>query len=218
MEEVDAGPIGQLVGDRRVDLRRQARRAGQALHDRRELLRRPLRLRDAEELGEDPRVAERTVARRAGDAVPVHHGIQAVAAFRRRERAREPHRAEHGRAKTPLEAPELAAQEAVVEARVVRDEEPALDPGRDVVGDRLERRRVRDHVLGDAGELLDGIRDAGAGIDQRRVLLDDLAVLEQHDAGLDHPVARRVPARGLEIHAGDPACERVLSRAHRPAS
>ena len=217
-EEIDAGAFRQLVGERRVELRRQARSAGQALHDRGEFFRGPLRARDAEELGEHARVAERAVARSAGDSMAVHHGIEAVAALVGRQRAREAHRAQHRRAKAPLEASELAAQETVVEARVVRDEQPALDPRGDVVGDGREWRRVRDHGLGDAGELLDGVRDPRARIHERRVFLDHDAVLEQDDARLDDPVARGMTARGLEVHAGDPACECAFSRGHRPAS
>ena len=40
----------------------------------------------------------------------------------------------------------------------------------------------------------------------------------QDDAGLHDPVARGVAAGGLEVHAGDPACEGRVSRGHRPAS
>ena len=98
------------------------------------------------------------------------------------------------------------------------DEEPAGKARLDLVGDRLEWRRVGDHRLRDARELLDGVRNACARIHERRVFLDDLAVLEQDDSRLDDPVARRMPARGFEIDAGDAACERLLSPGHRPAS
>ena len=158
------------------------------------------------------------MARVAGDAVPEHDRVQVVAALIGCQRAREPHGAEDRRAKAPPGAAEFIAQEAVVEARVVRDEEPALDAGFDGVRDRLEGRRIGDHRVGDARELLDGVRDANARIHERRILLDDDAVLDEDDADLHDAVARRVPARGLEVHAGDPACEGAFSCGHRPAS
>ena len=216
--EVDARTLGQLVGDRGIELRRQPRAAGQALDDRGERRRRPLRACDREELREHARVAERAVARRAVDAVPGHHRVQVVAALAGRQRAGKAHRAQHGRAQSPPEPPEFAAQEAVVEARVVRDEQAPLEARGDVLHDRGEGRRVGDHGFRDAGELLDGVRDPHAGVHERRPLLDDLAVLEEDDARLHDPVAPGVPARGLEVHAGDAACERALSRGHRPAS
>ena len=154
----------------------------------------------------------------AGDAVALHHRVQAVAALIGRQRARQPDRAEHRRAEAPLDAPEFAPQKTVVKARVVGDEEPAGKARLDFVGDRLEWRRVGDHRLRDSREVLDGVRNSHARIHQRRVFLDDLAVLEQDDSRLDDPVARRMPARGFEIDAGNAACERLLSPGHRPAS
>ena len=147
-----------------------------------------------------------------------HDRIEVVAALTGCQRAREPHGAEDRRAETPPGAAEFIAQEAVVEARVVRDEEPALDARLDRIRDRLEGRRVGNHRLGDAGELLDGVRDAYARIDQRRILLDDCAVLDEDDADLHDAVARRMPARRLEVHAGDPPASGAFSCGHRPAS
>ena len=53
------------------------------------------------------------------------------------------------------EAGERVLEEAVVEARVVGDEEGSRRARGDLAGDRGERRRVAHHRVGDAGERLD---------------------------------------------------------------
>ena len=67
------------------------------------------------------------MARLAVDAVAAHHRVEVVAAVVGRQRAREPHGAQDRRAEAQPGAAELAAQESVVEAHVVRDEEPPLE-------------------------------------------------------------------------------------------
>ena len=55
--------------------------------------------------------------------------------------------------KRDLEAAELVLEEAVVEARVVRDEEVALRAARAPRAASCEKRgRVAHHLVGDAGE------------------------------------------------------------------
>ena len=51
-------------------------------------------------------------------------------------------------------------------------------------------------------------RDTDAGLDQRAPLVDDRAVLEQHDADLDDAVVRRETAGGLEVDARHRAAQR----------
>ena len=63
--------------------------------------------------------------------------------------------AQHARLEIHAEALELVLQEAVVEARIVGDEEAALDAGEDFFGDVGEARRAAHHVVGDADEALD---------------------------------------------------------------
>ena len=159
------------------------------------------------------------MARIAGDAVAPHHRIEIVAPLLRRQRAREAHGAEHRRAEAPAEPPEFVAQESVVEARVVRDEEAAGETGLDGFSATASK--------GGASATMASVMpvncwmaygNAHARIDERRVFLDHFAVLHEHDAGFDDPVARGMTARGLEVHAGDPACEGLFSRGHRPAS
>src|SRR6185503_6506179 len=82
-------------------------------------------LRDAQELPHRLRVAERAVARRAADAVPLDEAIEAVAPVLRVEAPRELDRAERARVKAQPGALEFVAQESVVEARVVGDEHAA---------------------------------------------------------------------------------------------
>ncbi len=59
----------------------------------------------------------------------VHQRVEVVARVLRIERARQLHGAQHRRGKRHAEPTELRAQEAVIEARVVRDEQPALRAG-----------------------------------------------------------------------------------------
>ena len=64
----------------------------------------------------------------ARDSVTCHQGVQVVARFVRVELARELDRAQHAARVAMAGAAELVAQETVVEAGVVRDEELALQP------------------------------------------------------------------------------------------
>ncbi len=102
-------------------------------------------------------------------AVAVDQVVEAVAAVVGEEPARQLDGAQHLRALEPGAA-EGGAQVAVIEARVVGDEEAAVEAVEDFVGDVREAQHVGDHVVVDAGEALDGLGDARLRSHQRRPL------------------------------------------------
>src|SRR5204863_2423287 len=112
---------------------------------------------------------------------------------------RQAHAAERARLEADADARELAAQEAVVEARVVRDEEPPGEPLVQLLGKLGETRRARDELAGDAGERLDLRRDGGAGIDERRPLRDQAEVLDLEHRDLGDAIDAGPSAGGLEV-------------------
>ena len=203
VEQVHAGRLRQLFGQVRIELWRQPGRLDQFLNGRIHLLRIPVLPPQEQQVGQHPRVAERPVTGAAGQAVPFHHGVQPVAAQRRVHAPRQPDRAQHRRAQPQAGAAELVAQEAVVEARVVRDEQAPLEPGHHLARQVPEGRRVGDHLVGDAGELLDARRHPAPRVDERAPLLHHAAAVHQHDAHLDHPVVGRTAAGRLQVDAGE---------------
>jgi len=64
-------------------------------------------------------------------------------------------------------ASEFGAQEAVIEASVVRDENGTVEPVVELLRDVLKARRVAPHRVGDAGQPLDVRWNRNAGINQR---------------------------------------------------
>ena len=62
-----------------------------------------------------------------------------------------------------LQLPERILEKAVVETRVVCDEEPAVKARQDFVGHRLKARRCGHHCVGDASQRLDEQRGRDAG-------------------------------------------------------
>ncbi len=84
-----------------------------------------------------------------GAAQPMarHDGVEAVSVRVRIQPAREFHRAQRARGKRPAEAREFVLEEAVVEARVVGDEDAAIDARFDCRGDGGETsaRRAPSH-------------------------------------------------------------------------
>ena len=149
----------------------------------------------------------------ARETEAVHQGVEVVARMLRIERARQLHGAQHRRGELHAEPAEFCAQEAVIEACVVSDEQPALEPAPHFLRHVGKGRRVRHHRVIDAGERRDQRRNPDAGMHQRAPFLDDLAVLEQHDADFDDAVLGRHPARGLEIDAGDGTAQRCATAA-----
>ena len=98
----------------------------------------------------------------AGQAVALDQAVEVMPRRAGIEPARQAHRAERLRQVLDAGAVELAPQEAIVEARVVRDEDAPGEPLVELVGDLREARRRVDHVLRDAGERLDRARDRHA--------------------------------------------------------
>ena len=86
---------------------------------------------------------------------------------------------------TKVMALELAPQEAVVETRVVGDEQPAVELLLHPIGEVGEARGLGDHVVRDAREGLDGRRYARARVHERAPLVDDRAA-RHHDHSRRH--------------------------------
>ena len=154
------------------------------------------------ELVDQPRVGQRPVAATGGEAVAGDQRVEVVAVVLRVEQARELDGAQHRRAKDDAEALELVLQEAIVETRVVGDEQAAFQPAQDLAGERRERRRVGDHRVADAGQLLDEGRDAGFRIDQLLPFADRAVGSDGDDADLGDAVGGRRGAGGFEVDEG----------------
>jgi hypothetical protein len=75
------------------------------------------------------------------------------------EPARQAHRAQDVGAETVTERAKRVLDEAVVEPRVVGNEQVAVEPRAHLPGQRGEGRRVAYHGIGDAGQRLDLGRD-----------------------------------------------------------
>src|SRR5207247_739567 len=78
---------------------------------------------------------------RAGEPVALDQAVQVVARMPGIEPPRELHGAQRLRQVLQAGALELAPQEAVIEARVVRDEQAAVEPLVELGGERGEARR-----------------------------------------------------------------------------
>ena len=105
----------------------------------------------------------------------------------------------------------LGAQEAIVEARVVRDKDCAFEPIEHKLRDFCERRCRTHHVVGDAGEPLNLGRNRHARVDQRRPFVDAHIVavkIDAHDADFGHTLARRARSGRFDIDEGQAWSER----------
>jgi len=131
--------------------------------------------------------------------VALDQAVEVVARMLGIEAPRELHRAERARAIRLPRALELLLEEAVVEARVVRDQHAPGEPRAELHGERTEPRRARDHVVGDAGERLDRRGDGGLRVDQRGPLTGDLAAVHLDHGDLGDAVVHRVRAGGLQV-------------------
>ena len=119
------------------------------------------------ELPEQVGVGQRPVPRRRHERVALDECIEAVTAFRRIDRAGKLHGAQHVRREAKTHAPEFAFEEAVVEVRVMRDEEPAVQPFKQTGCELFESRGVAHHRVGDAGQLLDERGNRLLRVDER---------------------------------------------------
>ena len=91
-------------------------------------------------------------------------------------------------------------EEADVERRVVGHQDASARELQERRQRGVDRRRCRDHGVGDAGEHGDEGRDLGARVDQRLELAEHLAAADLHRADLgDHRPALGRAAGGLEV-------------------
>ncbi len=104
----------------------------------------------------------------------------------------------------------LAAQEGMVETRVVGDENRAAQLFEHRRGKIGEQRCIRDHFIADAGERLDVGRYRTLRIDQRTPFFEKLAVSHADDADFGDPMIGGIAARRFQINE----CEGV-SRVHQ---
>src|SRR5437867_8852632 len=129
--------------------------------------------------------------------------IEIVRAGVRVEAPRELDRAENLRRKRAPEAGELVLEKAVVEARIVGDEDGASDLGGNVVGYLAEGRRRGHHGVADAGERLDCRWNAAFRVDQAAPLADPRSVVDAHDPDFGHAIGAGGCAGRFEIDEGD---------------
>ncbi len=149
----------------------------------------------------------------------LHAGVEAVgeraqrAALLRAELARQAQRVERRpREGAALQARELVVEEAQVELGVVRHQHRA---GRELDEARqhdLDRRRVGDRRVVDAGDAGDHLGDADARVHQRRERVDLAAALEAHGADLGDLGEAGGGAGGLEVDHGEGDAGEVVAQ------
>ena len=207
-EAVDAAGLRQVVHEIGRQVRGQRRTPPDTIERRVQRLGGPLAAQRTPKLRQHLRVGQGAVPRGALESVPGDDRVEVVARLLRVEVARQAHRAGKRRRERPPEPPQFGAHETVVEAGVVGDEAPTGEPRLDLVGDGRERRRIGDHLVADAGQLLDGGRDAAAGVHEAAPLPLDLACPHADDGDLGDAVPSGMSAGGLDVDAGDGFVER----------
>ena len=218
-EQVDAGPFGKVVREIRRQMRRQARFEARRLDHLLHPLGADRALERREQVGQHRRVAERTVALAALEAPALDQRVEVVPVVLGEERARQANRAQHRRRELLAHATELVAHEPVVEAGVVRDEQAPLEPARGP-----PTRRSSNVGASATISLVMPVKlsmDGGMrwhGIDEAAPLLDDRAVVEQHDADLGDPVLRGRAAGRLEVDARDRPAQHGRAERDRPGA
>jgi hypothetical protein len=134
------------------------------------------------------------------------HVIEVVAAEPRQQPAREPLRAQHRDGRCGRALPfERAAQERVVEARIVRDPRRAArfaEPARETRERALRGRRGREQRVVDARQRDDrGRQRSGTWRPHERLEVRRRPqVLDAHGADLDHGVVRARQTGRLDVH------------------
>ena len=124
--------------------------------------------------------------------------VERNALERRKPAARELQRTDRGQAEGPAEnSARVVVEQRRVERRVVRDEHGAAREPLEVRQHALERRRVGDHRVRNAGQLGDVWRNRTAGVHQPIEALDRTEPAKTHGAdlgyaGLADPLARRL--------------------------
>ncbi len=147
VEQVHTGRLGQRVQNVGRQLRRQARDPEDALDDGCDDLGGHFAIQRLDEGPDGAGISECAMPVRDGERMARHDGIEAMSLRVGIEPARELHRAQRAGRKRPAQARKFMLQESVIEARVVRDEDTAIDPGLDGRRDGGKRRRVLHHRL-----------------------------------------------------------------------
>ena len=98
---------------------------------------------------------------------------------------------------------ELAPDEAIVETHVVRDEHAPREARAQFLRDVLERRRIDQHVVVDAGQRGDAGRNAPARVHQALPLELHFARTRADHGHVDDAMPPRRAARGLDVDEGD---------------
>ena len=199
VEQVNAGCVGNGVdrgavevgGDRRLTRNLPGRRG-----DR---LRAVLVERAEQELPDRVGIAECTMARAALETVARDQAVQIVACMLGIQTPRQAHGAQHACIEVDAAALECVAQKAVIEARVVCDEHAPGETRMQVLGEHLEARGVRHHLVGDSGQRLDRGRDRGSRIDERRPLRAHLTAVHLEHSDLRDAIPGGMRAGGLQI-------------------
>ena len=132
-------------------------------------------------------------------AMAFEQRIEIVARVLRIELAREFHRAQHLRVEGHTAAAELVFQKAVVEARVVRNEQLALQALQQIALDVGKGWRRSHHRVVDAGQRLNHRRYAHAGIDQCGPLADQTPLMDFDNAHFCNAIMSGGGAGGFQI-------------------
>ena len=202
VEEINAGGVGQFIEDFRVEMRRQAGARVLRLERRLDLVAAAVDVDFLPELADQLRIGQRPVAGVGGQPVPLDQRIQIVPLVLRKQGARQLDGAQHRRPEGDAQPLELVLQEAVIEARVVGDEQPACQPAQGFLGHGREGRRRGHHFVADAGELFDEGRNAGARIHQLLPLAHRSVLIDFDDADFGDAVCAGGGAGGFEVDEG----------------
>ncbi|HET7096168.1 MAG TPA: hypothetical protein VFJ68_02180 [Casimicrobiaceae bacterium] len=200
VEHVDARRIRQPIDERGIEMRWKHRPREQFRYGLGEPPASLLALDREPACGEHSRIRQRTMTIDGGEAVTVDERIEVV----RRMLGVEPSRKHDGARDLCVErdadALELGLDERIVEARVVRDEEPAGESSFEIARDISERRRgVR--VLGERNAVSPLRRariSAAPGHDEGPPFGDAVGV-DRDDPDFGDPIGRRVEAGRFDI-------------------
>ena len=120
-----------------------------------------------------------------------------------KQTSREAHGAKHARGELALESCKGVLEEAVIEARVVRNEHAAGEHLKQIARDRRERRCALHHVVGNARQRLDCRRNGKLRVDERAPFADALGriaiMVDAYDADFGDAIVPRGRPGGFEI-------------------
>ena len=151
-----------------------------------------------------------------GQPVERDQGAQLVVGRVRVHTARRQHGAGERARIAPPDTLTLGVEKALIEGGVVRHQIMASDEIGKPGHDRFAGWRGAQHVVGDAGIVLNESTDAYAGIHQGLKAVGDLARLHSHRADFDGAIAHvRRQAAGLEVENNDRVGRSALALLHR---